>query len=294
MRVNEVMKITGLTKKALYYYEEEGLIHPEKNGQNNYRTYSEQDIKKLLQISVLRRLNIPLCSIGKILENPEEMRNIMKSHLNTISSQITYLEYNKNMIENLIGKMDDTNATNVALMDLENLNNLLFSEAKINAKYVQKELERVFPGTLGKIVSIQIGAFLDEPLDSKEKIDAWMGLISKLDDLEEVGYNKEFRETVDRLYGNNTDIDPVSWSDRYNKMLDCFHNGGISKEEFINAKSQVEKYISQMEKQDDFKKLDRYMLPYKPFFDDIEKYIEVLSSKFKKHKEMLNKISLNY
>ena len=44
MKINEVEKITGLTKKAIRLYELRGLITVER-GENGYRDYSERDIK---------------------------------------------------------------------------------------------------------------------------------------------------------------------------------------------------------------------------------------------------------
>ncbi len=49
MKISEVMKVTGLTKKAIYYFEDEGLISPQKDIENSYRRYSEKDLHRLVQ-----------------------------------------------------------------------------------------------------------------------------------------------------------------------------------------------------------------------------------------------------
>lgn len=46
MTINDVEKITGLTKKSIRYYEEKGLILP-KRLDNDYRSYNEEDVQKL-------------------------------------------------------------------------------------------------------------------------------------------------------------------------------------------------------------------------------------------------------
>ena len=58
MKISEVMEITRLTKKAINYYEEEGLIKPDVNPENNYREYSQSNVDELVQISVLRQLDV--------------------------------------------------------------------------------------------------------------------------------------------------------------------------------------------------------------------------------------------
>lgn len=57
MLINEVSKITALTKKAIEYYVEQGLISPTVL-ENNYRYFSESDVESLKKISVLRKLGV--------------------------------------------------------------------------------------------------------------------------------------------------------------------------------------------------------------------------------------------
>ena len=99
MKISEVMKATGLTKKAIYYYEEEGLVSPQKDRDNNYRSYSEDDINKLIQISVLRKLDIPLSVIYEVLKNKLEIKAVMKRQLEVIENKINYLYRNKDIIQ---------------------------------------------------------------------------------------------------------------------------------------------------------------------------------------------------
>ena len=47
MNIKEVEKVTGLTKANIRFYEEEGLVCPKRNEQNNYRIYTEVEIKRL-------------------------------------------------------------------------------------------------------------------------------------------------------------------------------------------------------------------------------------------------------
>lgn len=59
MLINEVCNLTGLTKKAISYYEKHGLIKPRKCS-NGYREYSEDDIALLNEISLYRKLDISI------------------------------------------------------------------------------------------------------------------------------------------------------------------------------------------------------------------------------------------
>ena len=72
MLINEVCKSTGLTKKAILYYEKENFISPKKLS-NGYRDYSNEDIKILQEISLYRKLDISVKDIMTILKQKGEM-----------------------------------------------------------------------------------------------------------------------------------------------------------------------------------------------------------------------------
>ena len=70
MLINEVCKRCGLTKKAIEYYEEQGLTRPQIM-ENGYRVFSEDDVIQLNKIAVLRGLGISVSDIKTVLaENP--------------------------------------------------------------------------------------------------------------------------------------------------------------------------------------------------------------------------------
>lgn len=67
MNIKEVEKVTGLTKANIRFYEEEGLVCPKRNEQNNYRIYTEVEIKRLQEVKKLRLLGISIPEIQKIM-----------------------------------------------------------------------------------------------------------------------------------------------------------------------------------------------------------------------------------
>lgn len=80
MKISEVMKITKLTKRAINCYEEEGLIKPDINPDNNYREYSWNEVDGLIQISALRQLDVPVLEIKYIISNPNLIRDRHEQH----------------------------------------------------------------------------------------------------------------------------------------------------------------------------------------------------------------------
>ncbi|HKM21306.1 MAG TPA: MerR family transcriptional regulator [Lachnospiraceae bacterium] len=66
MKINEVEQAVGITKKNIRFYEEQGLLNPERNKENGYREYGEQDVEELNKIKLLRKLSVPIEEIRKI------------------------------------------------------------------------------------------------------------------------------------------------------------------------------------------------------------------------------------
>ena len=76
MLINEVCKRCKLTKKAVEYYEEQGLICP-KVMENGYRAFSEDDVVYLSKIAILRELGLSVSDIKSVLT--EDCYSIMQT-----------------------------------------------------------------------------------------------------------------------------------------------------------------------------------------------------------------------
>ncbi|MFT4104221.1 MAG: MerR family transcriptional regulator [Lacrimispora sp.] len=64
--IGEVSDRIGLSRDTLRFYEKKGIIHPKKE-KNGYRTYTYEDILKLLKIRFYRRLDFSIEDIEQIL-----------------------------------------------------------------------------------------------------------------------------------------------------------------------------------------------------------------------------------
>lgn len=66
MRIKEVAAATGISVKNIRFYEKEGMLYPSRSEQNQYREYSEDDVRILKEIKLLRKFDIPLKDIKSI------------------------------------------------------------------------------------------------------------------------------------------------------------------------------------------------------------------------------------
>jgi len=70
LRINEVAAETGLTSRAIRYYEELGLLAPAARSEGDYRLYDASDLDRLQFIRSLRDdAGFSLAQIGQLLED---------------------------------------------------------------------------------------------------------------------------------------------------------------------------------------------------------------------------------
>lgn len=75
-KIGEFSRITGLTVKALRYYDSEGLLTPTGRGENDYRLYDEHNFDRAKLISLLRKFDFSIAEIKDVLENCSDEADI--------------------------------------------------------------------------------------------------------------------------------------------------------------------------------------------------------------------------
>lgn len=78
MNAKQTEEITGISRRNLRFYEQEGLISPKRNPINDYREYSQKDIESLKLIRALRMLDVPLEDILLCLNQKMTIAEISK------------------------------------------------------------------------------------------------------------------------------------------------------------------------------------------------------------------------
>ena len=81
MKIQQVEKQTGIPAQSIRYYEREGLIRPERNPENRYRTYSEADLERLETIAFCRRLGMSINDIRQLLAQRTSFRQCVEAAL---------------------------------------------------------------------------------------------------------------------------------------------------------------------------------------------------------------------
>lgn len=116
MLLNEIVKEVGMTKRAIKYYEEKGLLSIKKDV-NGYRNYTKEDVETLKKISIYRKLGICIDDIKKLLETNDKriLLDVYHQKLQEKQTQESELEALKEYIDD--GDPDKANE----LLDYETI-----------------------------------------------------------------------------------------------------------------------------------------------------------------------------
>lgn len=194
MKRNEVEKITGLRRKAILYYEEKKLISPAIE-ENNYRDYSEEDLNRLIKISLYRRLGLNVSEIKNILDsNKNETGKILRDR----DYKVELEKVKKDLLERIIRGDDLKEIT-------DELNSLEKEES------IYEKLTRIFPGYFGQAFFMAYKPFLKEKLKEDEE-KAFNDYINFLDHLPEIDFTEEEKNYIENLTRdfNNEDLEKIN------------------------------------------------------------------------------------
>ena len=148
--IRQVTSDYGITRRMLCYYEEIGLLKSSRKDDYAYRVYEESEIKRLQQIILLRKLQIPMKQIKDILNNQNavEVIEIFNRNINELDEQITALSAVRSILIRFVQELQEK-ADVYLKLDLLNdktilaaINALAFSENKIKEKVSMDELNK--------------------------------------------------------------------------------------------------------------------------------------------------------
>jgi DNA-binding transcriptional MerR regulator len=176
--INEVSKVTGLTKKAIVYYVEQNLVVPSAL-ENKYRDFGENDIKRLIKVSVLRKLGIGTEDIRAVLEDEtgEFLRRL---------SVLKVLDLQKEQAKKaLLDKLGSGKSYAEIAVELKTIED--------SATIAQKILD-AFPGYWGRFVCLHFARFLDEPIVTNIQKSAYNRIVSFLDNVTPISLPEDLEE----------------------------------------------------------------------------------------------------
>lgn len=260
---NEVQDKTNLSRKAIEYYEEKGLIHPIKL-ENGYRDYSDGDVEVLKRISLLRNLGLSISEIALYLDSKEEA---LASILRRKEHELNIEEKKKNVL-NLIVKGESVDLINDELAIIE------------AQETIYDKLIRIFPGYFGQLIFSSYKIFLNESLNKDEEA-AFNEYIKFLDSLSNFELSKAEKDYIEAI-SSSFDM----------KTLDDLNKGKLIAIE--NSKTWLEENKDYIKAYKEYKNTDEYKNGLmKSIQDKLKKFMQE-NNYYEKAIPLIRKFSKSY
>ena len=172
MKIKYVEELVGITKKNIRFYEEQGLLAPDR-AENGYREYGQADVDRLMQIKLLRKLGVPIEEIKRIFQGSIHLDDCLDRHLDELGRQKENLAKMQAISEQII-------ASHVTLqnLDTENYLNQVESMEKEGTSFMDVEkTDRRRKKLMGAIIP---GIVMILILAASIAAIAWMNTIEKI------------------------------------------------------------------------------------------------------------------
>lgn len=91
MNIKQASKQSGVSAPNIRFYEKEGLLNPARLPGNDYRDYTEQDIRTLRFIRMLRMLDVPLPTIKAVLRGEQPLQQALQAQQTVLEQQAAHL-----------------------------------------------------------------------------------------------------------------------------------------------------------------------------------------------------------
>ena len=190
MKINEVVKLTGVSARTLQYYDEIGLLIPQKLD-NGYRDYTEENLEKLQKILFYRFLKFKLNDIKELLEGDFDNLKILEQQRELILREKEKFEVILHNIEKTI-----SNYKGEQTMTIEEKFNG-FKKEDLN-KYENQAVEKYGKDTIEESKKRQSGR---EEIVTEEFNEVFRSMAKFKDENVDVA-EKEVQSKVEDLYNN--------------------------------------------------------------------------------------------
>lgn len=107
MKIRDVSQQYGVSTRTLRYYEQIGLLPSVRSEEYAYRMYDAAAVHRLRQILVLRKLQVPISDISRILNQPDARQalDVFFRQLDQLDGQIHAMQELRRVIDALITQL---------------------------------------------------------------------------------------------------------------------------------------------------------------------------------------------
>lgn len=237
MLINEIAKRCNITKKAVQYYVEQGLLFPDIS-ENGYKNFSKADEEILRKIVLYRQLDLSINDIKRIFKNPDAMSGIL--HQRTLK-----LEKEK-MKQDFLKR----------IVDGERIENLAEEINSLNSNtIIIKRLLEMFPSYYGKYISLNFARYLTCEIETKEQMKAFEVIIEFFDNAPDMEIPDDLKEYLDEYLN---EYSGEQGQEKINQILKNQKQAIENIDEFTEKNKEILDVYNRFKQTDEYKQTPGY------------------------------------
>jgi len=234
MLINEIARECNITKKAVQYYVEQGLLVP-KILENGYKEFLEQDIKLLKQIVLYRQLGLSISEIKRVLENRDEVTHILYQRTLELEREKLKQELLKRI------------GTGEKIEDLESEINSINSNT-----IIIKKLMELFPSYYGKFISLNFARYLTGKIETKEQMEAFHQIIEFFDNVPDIDLPSDLQQYLDTYLEEYSSEEGI---EKLNHILEGKDNAVRNIDDFVKNNKEILEAYKKYKQTEEYKNL---------------------------------------
>lgn len=222
MLINEVAKLCNLTKKAVEYYTQQGLICP-KVLENGYRDFSKQDVENLKKIALYRRLGLSIFEIKSILADPTKLKSILYKRTLEIEQE--------KVKQDILQRICNGESLEKLEQEINNIN---------SKSIIVKKLMELFPSYYGKFICLNFSRYLTGNIETNEQMEAFKEIIDFFDNVPNIEIPKDLQEYLDEYLEKYSSEE---WQEKMSSIIQKKDENIRDIDEFVRKnKEMLDKY----------------------------------------------------
>ena len=239
MLINQIAKKCNITKKAVQYYVETGLLNP-KILENGYKDFSEEDVNLLKKVVLYRKLGLSVVDIKNVIKNSEELSRVLYQKTLELEREKAKYELLKRIetgekVENLETEISNINST----------------------KIIIDRLLELFPGYYGKFISLNFSKYLIGEIETEEQRKAFYEIIEFFDNAADLDLPKDLQAYLDEcssVYASQDGTEII------NNIIEKKNTAIKDVDEFINNNKELIIEYNKLRQTEEFKNSPAFRL----------------------------------
>lgn len=133
MKIGDAAKATGLSVSNIRFYEKKGLLTPGRREESQYREYGPEDVRRLKEIMLLRKMGLSVESIYLLYQGQADLGSLVRRQQEELKGQIEELEGALELCRKMEGEPD------LAAVDVDTWLHYVHEEEEKGRKFAQAE-----------------------------------------------------------------------------------------------------------------------------------------------------------